>query len=371
MNEKRNREKIIIRTSIIGIVANIFLAGFKAVVGLLSHSIAIVLDAVNNLSDAVSSIVTIIGTKLANKAPDKKHPMGHGRAEYLSAMIVAAIVLYAGITSLVESVKKIIHPEKAEYTKTTIIILVVAIIVKVILGTYVKKVGKDVNSGSLVASGSDALNDAIISTSVLFSAIIFITTGIGLEAYVGVIISVVIIKAGMEMLLDTLDDIIGRRVDSEIVNKIKKLACEEEEVHGAFDLDLHNYGPDKFIGSIHVEVDDTLTAGQVDALIRRIQSRVLAETGIILESITIYSVNTTDEEIKAMHKEVQEMVTAHEGVLSIHGFYADKKEKIIRFDYVVSYDEKEKEKLYDNIVMELEEKYPDYNINVITDYDIS
>ncbi len=222
MNEKRNREKIIIRTSIIGIVANIFLAGFKAVVGLLSHSIAIVLDAVNNLSDAVSSIVTIIGTKLANKAPDKKHPMGHGRAEYLSAMIVAAIVLYAGITSLVESVKKIIHPEKAEYTKTTIIILVVAIIVKVILGTYVKKVGKDVNSGSLVASGSDALNDAIISTSVLFSAIIFITTGIGLEAYVGVIISVVIIKAGMEMLLDTLDDIIGRRVDSEIVNKIKK-----------------------------------------------------------------------------------------------------------------------------------------------------
>ena len=187
------REKVIVRTSIIGIVVNVLLAAFKAAVGFLSNSIAVTLDAVNNLSDALSSVITIIGAKLAGKKPDKKHPLGYGRIEYLSAMIVAAIVLYAGITSLVESVKKIIHPEAADYSPVSLLIIAVAIVAKLVLGRYVKKQGEKVNSAALIASGSDASFDAILSASVLASAIIYLVFHVSLEAYVGVIISIVII----------------------------------------------------------------------------------------------------------------------------------------------------------------------------------
>ena len=200
-----DREKTIVKTGIIGIVTNILLAAFKAFVGLLSNSIAIILDAVNNLSDALSSTITIIGTKLAGKKPDKKHPMGHGRIEYISAAIISMIVLYAGITSLIESVKKIINPVTPEYKTVTLIIVAVAVVVKIVLGTYVKKTGEKVNSDALKASGKDALFDSIISASTLVAAIVFLISGVGIEAYLGAAISVIIIKSGVEMTGDLVE----------------------------------------------------------------------------------------------------------------------------------------------------------------------
>ena len=167
-----SRETTIVRTSIIGILVNVLLAAFKAAIGLITHSIAVTLDAVNNLSDALSSVITIVGTKLAGKLPDKKHPLGYGRIEYLSAMIVSALVLYAGITSLVESIKSIISPEKPDYSVVSLIIVGSAVVAKLLLGTYVKRTGKRVNSASLEASGSDAMFDSIISASVLLCALI-------------------------------------------------------------------------------------------------------------------------------------------------------------------------------------------------------
>ncbi|MBQ1619649.1 MAG: cation transporter, partial [Oscillospiraceae bacterium] len=205
------RERTIIKTSVVGIATNVLLAAFKAVVGLLSRSIAVTLDAVNNLSDALSSVITIIGAKLGARQPDRKHPLGHGRVEYISSLLVAAIVLYAGITSLVESVKKIIHPEAADYSTVSLLIIAVAIAVKLVLGRYVKAQGEKVNSGALIASGSDASFDAILSASVLASAIIFLVWHISLEAYVGVVIAAFIIKAGIGMTTETLDDILGHR----------------------------------------------------------------------------------------------------------------------------------------------------------------
>ena len=181
------REQVIVKTSIVGIVTNILLAAFKAAVGLISNSIAIILDAVNNLSDALSSVITIIGAKLAGTLPDKKHPLGHGRIEYLSSMLVSALVLYAGITALIESIKKISHPETANYSVLTLVILVVAIIVKLVLGKYVKTKGEQVNSGALIASGSDASFDAILSASVLACALLYLWCHISLEAYMGVV----------------------------------------------------------------------------------------------------------------------------------------------------------------------------------------
>ena len=365
-----DREKTIVRTSVIGIIANVLLAAFKAAVGIISNSIAVTLDAVNNLSDALSSVITIIGAKLGAKKPDKKHPLGYGRIEYLSSMIVAAIVLYAGITSLVESVKKIIHPEAADYGMVSLIIIAVAIIVKLLLGRYVKKQGEKVNSGALVASGKDASFDAILSASVLASAIVFLVWGISLEAYVGVIISIVIIKAGIEMMVETLNDIIGQRGDAEMSKQIKRLVNEEPEVRGAYDLNLFNYGPDKYYGSVHMELPDTMTVDEVDVLTRKIQLKVYQETGVILTGIGVYSYNTSNDEAAEIRNTVQHTILSHDWALQMHGFYVDTINKTMRFDVVVSFDIDHKEAL-GIMTGEVKELYPDYDIQIIPDVDVT
>ena len=214
------RTKKIIQTSIAGIVTNILLAVFKAVIGIMTNSIAIVLDAVNNASDVASSVVTIAGTKLSKKEPDKAHPFGHGRIEYLSAMIIAVIILYAGITSAVEAVKKIIHPDIPEYSTISLIIVAVAVVAKIVLGRYVKTVGVMVKSDSLINSGTDASMDAVISTATLVAAILYLNFNISVEAYLGVIISIFIIKAGIDMLRETLSHILGEAADSTLAQKI-------------------------------------------------------------------------------------------------------------------------------------------------------
>ena len=269
---ENNREKTVISTSVISIVANIILAVFKAVIGFLANSIAIISDAVNNLSDALSTIITIVGTKLAGKDPEKKHPYGYGRIEYMTSLVVSGIVLYAGITTFVESIKKIIHPEKPDYTIISLIILIAGILVKCILGIYVKKKGKDVNSDSLIASGSDAFDDALLSISVAISAIIFMVFNISLEAYVSVILSLFIIKSGLELIKESVDNILGVRIESDLSKKIKEEIQKEADVQGAFDLILNNYGPDKYWGSIHIEVADTLSVADVDKISRKIVS---------------------------------------------------------------------------------------------------
>lgn len=366
-----NREKIVIKTSIISIVSNIVLAGFKAFVGLLANSIAIVLDAVNNLSDALSSIITIIGTKLAGKAPDKKHPYGYGRIEYMTSLIVSAIVLYAGITALTESIKKIIKPEITDYSIITLIILIAGIIVKFVLGIYVKKKGKEVNSDSLVASGSDAFNDAILSISVLLSAVIYIIFSISLEAYVGVLLSVFIIKAGIELIRESVDNMLGVRVESSLAKSIKKEIAKEKDVQGAYDLILNDYGPDRYLGSVHIEVLDSLSVSDIDKISRRITKTILDKYGVVLHTIGIYSVNTKDKKVIEARKEASKIVFSHKGILQMHGFYYDSKEKEISFDIIIDFKVKDRENLYKEIYDEIENKFKGYRIDITLDIDIS
>ncbi len=363
------REKIIIRTSIIGILANIVLASFKAVVGILTNSIAVTLDAVNNLSDALSSVVTIIGTKLAGKKPDKKHPLGYGRIEYLSTMIIAAIVLYAGITSMTESIDKIINPEVADYSTASLIIIASAVVVKIVLGRYVKSVGEKVNSGSLIASGTDALFDAILSASVLASAFIYIYFDISLEAYVGAAISVFIIKSGVEMIRDAVDDFLGKRVDKEYSDKIKETICRDERVSGAYDLILHSYGPDRLIGSVHVEVPGEMTASEIDSLERDLAKEVYLEHGVVLAGIGIYA-SDESETSSAMRSEITRIVMSHEGVLQMHGFRVDTDRKVINLDVIIDYALKDREALFTQIRQEILSKFPDYDIEMVLDIDV-
>ena len=364
------RDRIIVRTSVVGIVTNVLLAVFKAAVGLASHSIAVVLDAVNNLSDALSSVITIVGTKLSGKLPDRKHPLGYGRIEYLSAMIVAGIVLYAGTTSLVESVKKIIHPETPEYGTISLSIIAVAVVVKIVLGKYVKAQGKKVNSGALVASGSDAMFDAVLSFSVLVSAVIFLVFKVSLGAYVGAVISCFIVKAGLEMMSETVNEILGQRPDKETTSKIKRLLAGEPGVRGAYDLILYNYGPDKNLASVHLELPDTMTVEEVDRLTRRLERRVYEETGVILVGVGVYSCNTGDNEAARIFKDVRDRVLAHEWAVQVHGFHVDVPEKEMRLDVVMNFDISPKEGV-EILRKEIRQAYPDYAVLIIPDVDVS
>ncbi len=370
-NAEVTREKIIIRTSIIGIVANVFLAGFKAVIGLMTNSIAIVLDAVNNISDAGSSLITIVGTKLAGREPDKKHPFGYGRIEYLSAMIISLIVLYAGITSFTESAKQIIHPATPDYNAVSLIIVAVAVAVKILLGRYVKSVGVRVNSDSLINSGEDATLDSIISASTLVAAGIFLIFHISLEAWLGAIISIIIIKSGIEMLRDTISQVLGERNDIELARKIQDTVLNFPGVQGAYDLVLNNYGPDSWNGSIHIEVPDTYSADQLDQMIREITLKVLKEHRVILTAIGVYSVNTKDEEVIQTRQKVSKIVFSHKHVRQMHGFYLVKEQKKMRFDIVISFDAKDRRALYDEVLADVQNAFPDYQLQVAMDTDFT
>ncbi len=371
MNVVESRDRIIIRTSVLGIIANVLLAAFKAAVGLASHSIAIVLDAVNNLSDALSSVITIVGAKLAHKLPDKEHPLGHGRTEYLSASVISFIVLYAGITSLIESAKKILHPEAADYSALTLLVVAVAVVVKIVLGTYVKKTGENVNSDSLVASGKDALFDAVISTSTLLAAVLFIATGIGVEAFLGAAISVIIIQSGVEMLSETISKIIGERADAQLSRDLKKTVLGVDEVRGVYDLFIHDYGPERKLASCHVEIPDTMTADQIDEMTREVQQRVYEAHGVIMEAVGIYSINTKGDEAMRIRNDITRLVMSEDFIMQMHGFYLYEKDRHITFDVIIDFAAPDRKIVYEKVLEKVKTAYPDYSFAVAMDLDIS
>ena len=366
---KTNRESTVVRTSIISILANLVLVAFKAAVGFMSNSIAIITDAVNNLSDSLSSIITIIGTKLAGREPDKNHPFGHGRIEYVTSLTVSAIVLYAGFTALIESGKKLFNPEMPDYTAVTITVLVAGIIVKFILGLYVKKVGKRVHSDSLIASGTDAFNDALLSISVLASTIIYMIWQIDLEAFVGIFVSLYIIKAGIDLIRKSISDILGVKAESALSHNIKKEVAKDPDVEGAYDLILTDYGPDKYLASIHIEVPDTLTVADVDKISRRLTKTILAKYGVLLHTIGVYSVNTKDKSVIKIQQAIRDIVFSHKGILEMHGFYLDKTNKTITFDIVIDFAIKDRGELCKRIYDEIQSKYPGYTTHITLDVD--
>ena len=368
--EYPGREKAIARTSIIGVVTNLGLAAVKGTVGLITNSVAVTLDAVNNLSDAVSSGVTLVGTKLSSHPPTKKHPFGFGRIEYMTALIVAIIILYAGVTAMIESVDHIIEPTDPDFSAVTLAILALAVLVKIVLGRYMIAMGKKTKSTALSASGKDSLFDAVLSFSVLAAAVLFVLTGVSIEAYVGVLISVFIIKTGIEIMADSLGDMFGRRSDSETARNIKEIVRSEPGVSGAYDLIINNYGPGRDYASIHVEVDSAMTAEEIDGLSRRLQAKVMEETEVALTAIGVYSVDNSDTEMMGMKDRIKETVLAHDWALEMHGFHIDRVTKILRFDVVVSFG-KDRGEALEELVSEVSAMYPDYVPAIVLDVDLS
>ncbi|MEE3383602.1 MAG: cation diffusion facilitator family transporter [Prevotella sp.] len=365
-----NRSQEIIRTSWIGIVTNVLLAGFKAVVGVLASSVAIVMDAINNLSDALSSVITIIGTKLSQRPADRKHPFGFGRIEYFSAIIIAVIVLSAGITSLIESVKKIFHPTEPEYTTVTLVIIVVAIVVKLVLGQYVKRKGQQLKSDALIASGSDALFDAVITLATLVSAGVMLLWNVSLDGILGALISLVIIKAGIEMLASPVNELLGTSIPAELSKQIIKETSDFEGVHGVYDLILHNYGPDVKIGSLHINVNDTMSAHEIHGLTRKITTYMYEHHGIIM-TVGVYAVATGDNRRAELQSKVMQSLAAHNDIVQVHGFYYSEKDQMLSVDVVPDISVHDDAALISLLTGEIQPLVPDMQVVIVVDHNYS
>lgn len=366
-----NRVKLIMRTSVLGIFVNVLLAVFKLVLGTIAGAISIVSDGINNLSDAAGSIITIVGTALAAKPADKKHPFGYGRMEYLTSLVISGIVMYAGITTAIEGIKKIISPEESDYASLTLIIIAIAVVVKLILALYTQRVGKKANSDSLIASGKEAILDVMVSLSTLVAAFIFIFFGISLEAYLCVIISAIIIKTGVELLSETVSKILGEPGEVQLAIDVKKTIAEFPEVNGAFDLVINDYGPGYYLASVHTEVDEKMTADKLDKLSRDIADRVLKEHSVVLSAIGFYSKNRSDERVIEMEKTIRDIVLSKEYIKGMHGFYVDFDSRKIRFDLVVSLDAADRRKTYGVALEAVKANYPEYDIAAGFDMDFN
>ena len=365
-----DRSSQIIRTSWVGIIANVMLAGFKAVVGAIAGSFAIVMDAVNNLSDALSSVITIVGTKLSMKPADREHPFGHGRIEYFSAIIIAVIVLSAGVTSLIESVKKLFHPTEPNYTTVTLIVIVVAIVVKLVLGRYVKHKGEELKSDALIASGSDALFDAIITLATLFSAVVMLLWDFSLDGILGALISLAIIKAGFEMLASPVNELLGKSIPKELTNQIMKDVSEIEGVRGVYDLVLHNYGANMTIGSLHINVYDTMSAHDIHVLSHKIFNKILEKHNIAL-TIGIYAIATGDNRRAELQTKIMQIIHNHKEIVQVHGFLYSEGENSLSFDIIPDYSVHDEAALVNQLTEEVKPLVPGMNVTIVVDHNYS
>lgn len=365
-----NRNAQIIRTSVVGIVTNVLLAAFKAAVGVLASSIAIIMDAVNNLSDALSSVITIVGTKLSERPADRKHPFGFGRIEYFSAIIIAVIVLSTGVTSLIESVKKIFNPTEPSYTTTTLIVIVVAIVVKLVLGQYVKRKGKLLKSDALIASGADALFDAVITLATLVSAGVMLLWNFSLDGILGALISLVIIKAGVEMLASPVNELLGARVSPELISDIKREIKAFEGVHGVYDIILHNYGPNVMIGSLHINVLDTMPAHEIHGLTRKISTQMYDNHGIIM-TVGVYALATGENRRAELQAKVMQTLAANPDIVQVHGFYYSERDQMLSVDVVPEITVHDDASLIDQLTSEIQPLVPGMKVVIVVDHNYS
>ena len=375
MNDKMsNREKEIIKTSFIGIIANIMLVGFKAFVGFIAGSISIIMDALNNLTDALSSTITIVGTKLASKRPNKKHPYGYGRIEYITSTLIAFLILFAGAMAIYESIKSSIdyfqNGTMPSFEIYSIIIIAAAILVKVGVGLFFRYKAKATESDALDASGKDALFDSVLSTSTLIGMIIAKFFGLYVEGYLGIVIGLFIIKSGIEVLKESLSSMIGERFDKELVQNIKNDINSVDGVLGSYDLILNSYGHNKNIGSVHIGVNGDLTSIEIQEIERQISSLMYKKYNTIM-TIGIYTENTSDEETKQIFEGILEIIRDYKHVLQIHGFYVDKVKKVINYDLVISFDDEKPLETIDSIKAKTSEKNPGFLVIINYDQDFT
>ena len=335
--DPNEREGVITAVSALGIAVNLLIAAAKVVLGLFASSIAIVSEGVNNASDAMTSVLTLAGSRLAGKHPDAKHPFGYGRVEYLTSLVIAGLILFTGIEMLIGSVRLIFEPTELNVSVPALAVVAVSAVIKFLLGVFTVSAGKRSGSGALVGVGLDCRNDSFISVVTILSAVIFIVSGVSVDAYVGALMSLLVVKAGFDVLRDTVSELLGRPGDAELAAKLYREIRSTPGILGAVDMMLHNYGPDAYSGSVNVEIDHEKTVGEVYDFLHALQLRIMREYNVTLV-FGVYAVDGDHEEVRVIRQRIAEFVRAHEHVKSFHAVYLDPASPRLYCDLIVDYE---------------------------------
>lgn len=321
----QNTEDIRVRTSYgvlsscVGIFCNVLLFAVKLAIGFLMNSLAIMADAFNNLSDAASSIISFVGVKMAGKPADKEHPFGHGRIEYISALIVAFLVIEVGLTCLQSSVEKLFHPEDITFDWLSFVILLLSVGVKLWMSFFNRKLGRRIDSKVMLATAADSAGDVIVTSATLASILICYFTSVNIDAFTGVAVSLLVIWAGISIAKDTLEPLIGQRPDPELYRQIQEMVESYDGIVGTHDLIIHNYGPNRSMASIHAEVPRETDIEVSHEIIDRIERDVARKLNIFLV-IHMDPVEIHDEKVLAVKAKLNGVVQALDPQLSFHDF---------------------------------------------------
>ena len=364
VKDYENVEKVSVRTaygvlsSIVGIFCNVFLFVLKFIIGLVLHSVAVTADAFNNLSDAGSSIISFIGVKMASKPADEDHPFGHGRVEYIAALVVSFLVLEVGFTFLKDSLGKIRHPEVLNFQLMSVIILLLSIGVKLWLGIFNRKLGRKIDSKVMMAVFTDSMGDVITTGATILSVVFFAITGINIDGFVGVGVALVVMWAGVGIARDTLEPLIGEAVDPDLYTKIKRFVEKYDGIEGTHDLIVHDYGPNRSMASIHAEVPNNVNIEISHEIIDRIERDAVEELGIFLV-VHMDPIETENEAVLKLRTQVEGALRGLDENCSIHDFRVVEGQEQINliFDMVVpiAYPDARKQELREKLTAVLRE----------------
>ncbi|MBQ9007227.1 MAG: cation transporter [Atopobiaceae bacterium] len=357
------RSAQILRTSVVGILGNILLATVKVIISFAVHSVAIAGDGLNNLSDALSSTIAIVGTLLSDREPDHDHPYGYGRIEYLITTIIGSLVVASGGSMLLESVQHMLNPVVLEYDNLSLVLLALAIVVKAALGWYFRKRGKELSSDALSASGAEATLDVVTSSATIASALADRYLGLSVDAYLAAVISLLLLKGGIEILLGSFSKIVGRRVEGDVAQEVRVALESVTGVVRAHDLRLVDYGPNNVRGSANIEVDEALLASEAERIAQAAKLAAFVSCHVALDAVGIKAV-TPDDEAKDMLRQITSLARAHEGVVDVQGFRLMRDRKLAIFDVLVEYSHIDADVLAECITDEAAELFEGYRFLV-------
>lgn len=359
-----SREGAVVTVSALNILVNLISAAVKVVIGMAVSSIAIVSEGVNNATDSATSLITIVGTKLSAKHPTEKHPFGFGRIEYLTSLLIAVLILFTGAELMESSIKLIFEPQEMSISYVTMAIIAVSAILKLLLGTFTIKEGKRVDSSSLAALGTECRSDSVVSVITLVTALVFLVFRVNLDAYAGIIMALIVLKAGLEVLKETLSDLLGQSGEKELAQELYRIIRAEPLVLNAADMMLHNYGPDAYSGSVNVEIDHSKTVGEVYAALHELQLRIMHEKHITMV-FGIYAVDKDHQEIRQLREQVAAFVREQEHVTSYHALYIHPNGRDIYVDLVVDYDLADWDALRREFTDYMAARYPEKHLELV------
>ncbi len=361
-----SREGVITVTSALNVLVNLVLAAVKVVIGLAASSIAILSEGINGAADAATSILTILGIKLAARRPDAKHPFGYGRIEYLTSLVIAVLILYTSVEVVTASIDLILHPEELGIDVLSLVIVAGSAVVKFLLGNYTIEKGKSAESDSLTGLGEEGRADSFASVITIASALVFLLWGVSVDGWAGLVTALLIMKAGFGLLISTINDLLGKSGDQELAARLYKEIRATPGVANAADMMLHNYGPDAYSGSVNLEIEHDKTVGEVYQVLHELQLRIMHEHHVTMV-FGIYAVDNKTDASRTLRRQIAEFVRGHGHIRSYHALYLDRKQNRLYCDFVVDYGDFSWETLQEEFARYIQTLYPGIQTELVVE----